>query len=363
MESSSSSNLRRSKSCIGLGEACSYRGHATYFSKYMRENKQMHVIGEAKGIKIYSPKDAYFSYFNSPYTAHSQAAAIDIYPHHQKWGGPVASPVSGKIVRIQKTKMGRKKKFPTEEYDVGIAIQPEETEIGIVRIMHCDPILKERDNVDLGDKIGSTIRSRYFNYWTGPHYHVEIMHLDYFPRSTRSYPLELPFRFNSISSRKTSTDVEFLVETVSEDSIIGYPRNISYSSIGRFTGLSAFDSESKIVGIIDGGLSHYKHGGIIGHTNAVEDSFIGLSNLPAGVILRSLKGASFFRRGPKIASFLNGRELRGLSCFIYPKQYNKHGIPQLVLVPKFYREFIGTISEGEICELKIISCNNTIKAE
>ncbi len=151
MESSSSSNLRRSKSCIGLGEACSYRGHATYFSKYMRENKQMHVIGEAKGIKIYSPKDAYFSYFNSPYTAHSQAAAIDIYPHHQKWGGPVASPVSGKIVRIQKTKMGRKKKFPTEEYDVGIAIQPEETEIGIVRIMHCDPILKERDNVDLGD--------------------------------------------------------------------------------------------------------------------------------------------------------------------------------------------------------------------
>ena len=57
----------------------------------------MHVIGETKGIKLYSPEDAYFSYFNSPYTGHSQAAAIDIYPYHQQWGGPVTSPVSGKV--------------------------------------------------------------------------------------------------------------------------------------------------------------------------------------------------------------------------------------------------------------------------
>ncbi|MCK5390462.1 MAG: hypothetical protein KAJ36_08220, partial [Candidatus Thorarchaeota archaeon] len=181
----------------------------------------MHVIGKAKGIRIHSPEDAYFSYFNSPYTGHAHAAAIDIYPFHQEWGGPVASPVSGKIVRIKKTKMGRKKIFPTETFDYIMAIQPEEADASILRMMHCKPSLKEGEIVDLGDTIGSTIRSRYFNYWTGPHYHVEIMHLDYFSRSTQSYPLELPFSFDSITARESSTEVEFLVETVTEDHIIG----------------------------------------------------------------------------------------------------------------------------------------------
>lgn len=323
----------------------------------------MQVIGEAKGIKLHSPEDAYFSYFNSPYTGHSHGAAIDIYPYHQMWGGSVVSPVSGKIIRIQKTKMGRKKKFPTEEYDYGIGIQPEEAESDIVRIIHCKPTLKIGDTVDLGDAIGSTIRSRYFNYWTGPHYHVEIMHRDSFPRSTRSHPLELPFRFDSRLKKETLTEVEFIVETVSEDHIIGYAKDLSHTSIGSFVGLSAFDIESNIVGILDGGLSHYNHGGVIGHTNAMQGFFVGLSNRPTGMIRFSLKGASFFQRGPKIASFLNEKELRGLSCFIYPKQFKKQSIPPLVLVPKVYREFIGTISEGELCKLKIDSCNNMIKAE
>ena len=323
----------------------------------------MHVIGEAKGIKIHSPEDTYFSYFNSPYIGHARAAAIDIYPYHQEWGGPVASPVSGKIVRIQKIKMGRKKEFPTEEFDYVIAIQPEGTETSIVRIMHCEPILNEGEIFDLGDTIGSTIRSRYFNYWTGPHYHVEIMHLDSLARSTRSYPLELPFRFYSIPSRETSTEVGFLVETVSEDYIIGYAKDLSHTSIGNFFGLSAFDIESNIVGLLDGGLSHYNHGGVIGHTDAIEGSVVGLSKLPTGMIRSSLKGASFFQRGPKISSFINGNELRGLSCFIYPQQYKKQGVPRLVLVPKSYKEFSGNISQGEMCNLSIVSCNNMIKAE
>ena len=90
----------------------------------------MYRIGDAKGIKLHAPKDAYFSYFNSPYFSHSHTSAIDVYPHHQDWNGPVLSPISGKIVRVQKTAMGRKKEFPTEDYDFGIAIQPETKYLG-----------------------------------------------------------------------------------------------------------------------------------------------------------------------------------------------------------------------------------------
>ncbi len=323
----------------------------------------MYRIGEATGIKLYAPKDAYFSYFNSPYFGHSHASAIDIYPHHQEWGGPVFSPIAGKIVRVQKTTMGRKKKFPTDDYDFGIAIQSEQSGEAIVRVLHCKPTLQKGSTVDLGDVIGTTIRSRYFNYWTGPHYHIEIMHLDSFPRSTRSFSLDIPFIFEARKTKDLTTESEFIVHVVNEDHIIGYPRNLSHSEIGSYGGLSAIDNESRIVGILDGGISHYKHGGVVGHEQGNRDSLVGLQNLPVGVVQKFLKTASFFNRGPSISSYLDGKKLRGLSCFMYPKEYNKQGIPPLVLVPKEYKEFIGTMSEGDVCVLKLEGANNTVKAE
>ncbi|TFH05220.1 MAG: hypothetical protein E4H14_13175 [Candidatus Thorarchaeota archaeon] len=323
----------------------------------------MHAIGEAKGIKLYAPKNAYFSYFNSPYFGHSHAAAIDIYPEHQEWGGPFVSPVAGKVVRIKKTLMGRKKEFPTDEFDFGIAIQPEDNEESIVRILHCKPSLNEGDFVDFGDRIGNTIRSRYFNYWTGPHYHVEIMHQDSFSRSTQSYPLELPFSYVPHNTTELPTTVEFLIDSVSEDSITGYPRNLSHTTIDGYTGLSAISNETKVIGILDGGLSHYKHGGVIGQTSAINGSLVRIQKIPVGTVRQSLKGASFFLRDPSISSYLDGKKLRGLSCFIYPKNFVRYEVPRLLLVPQTYGEFVRFVSEGDVCELKIDSASNTIKAE
>ena len=323
----------------------------------------MHVIGETKGIKLHSPKDAYFSYFNSPYFGHSHAAAIDIYPHHGEWGGPVASPTTGKLIRVQKTSMGRKKEFPTDDFDFGIAIQPEDNEGSIVRMLHCKPTLKEGTPIERGDVIGTTIRSRYFNYWTGPHYHVEVMPLDSFSRSTRSFPLELQYHFEPTATKHLKQETEFIVGSVTKDCIIGFPRDLSHTVMDQFCGLSAIGDGSKNVGIIDGGLSHYKHGGVIGQENGIEDSIIRLQGHPVGQIQRSLKGASFFLRGYSVSSFLDGKPIRGLSCFLYPKQYTKNGISPLVLVPRKYNEFSGEISEGDVCILKLESTNNTVIAD
>jgi len=323
----------------------------------------MYRIGDAKGIRLYAPKNAYLSYFNSPYFGHSHDAAIDIYPNNPDWNTSVLSPISGKIVRLQKTTMGRPKEFPTEDYDFGIAIQPEESKDTIVRVLHCEPTLKEGSIVDLGDMIGNTIRSRYFNYWTGPHYHVEVMDLDSFSRSTKSYGLELPFLFEARKSKNLVTESEFLVSVVNEDHIIGYPRSFAHTKIGDYGGLSAIDEKSNVVGILDGGISHYPHGGVIGHDKVTLNSTISLQNHPVGIVQRFLKGASFFTCNPSVKSYLDDRELRGLSCFAYPKDYNKHGISPLVLVPKEYREFIGKVSEGDLCVLRLDSNSNMVKAE
>ena len=323
----------------------------------------MQEIGEARGTRLYASEDAYLSYFNSPYIGHSHAAAIDIYPAHQEWGGPVISPVTGKLIRIQKTSMGMKKEFPTDDFDFGIAIQPEKCKDTIVRILHCNPTLKEGDVVEYGDEIGFTIRSRYFNYWTGPHYHIEIMYIDAFLRSTRSFPLQLPFNFKTQTAKELPTTVEFHVEEVTKDYITGYPRGFSHTEVGNYIGISGIKNETDIVGILDGGISHYKHGGVIGYRNGVQGTTIGLQKLSVGTITHSMPGAGFFLRGPSINCFLDSTKLRGLSCFMYPKNFVKQQVSRLLLVPKYYNEFIGQISKGDVCELKIRSANNTIKAE
>jgi murein DD-endopeptidase MepM/ murein hydrolase activator NlpD len=315
----------------------------------------MYCVGEAKRIKLHAPDDAYFSYFNSPYFSHSHASAIDIYPYHQAWGGTVLAPITGKVVKIQETKMGRKKMFPTEDYDFGIGIQPEGTQKHIVRLLHCRPSVKEGDNVNLGDEVGTTIRSRYFNYWTGPHYHIEVMNVDSFRRSTQSYPLTIPFRFEARRVKEVSTETEFVVSSVSKDNIMGYPKDFLHLEIGNYSGLSALDTSSSELGIIDGGLSHYNHGGVIGHENVHVDSIIGLQNIPVGVVHQSMEYASYFWQSHAVISYLDNNKLRGLSCFIYPKKWLKKGVPPLILVPKSYGEFTNKCAEGDVLMLKLES--------
>ncbi len=322
----------------------------------------MRVVGSAMGIELHAPDDAYFSYFNSPYIGHDIGSAIDIYPHHQEWNGDVLTPVTGKIVRIKKMKMGQPKKFPTNDYDYGIGIRPDESQADIVRIMHCEPNSSEGESVIVGDCIGKVIRSRFFNFWTGPHYHVEIMPLESFSRSSKSYPLELGYKFESKTIQSSKGKIDFLVKSVSNDHVIGYAENLGYSSIGNLLGLSATNEEKQRTGILDGGLSHYKIGGVIGTDTMKLGSHVHLRDSSVGAVRHTKSGASLFMRGPSITTFLDQTELRGISCFIYTKHYTRKKTPQLILIPKTYGQFIGLLQEGDLCELRITNNSNMVKA-
>ncbi|MHA2396427.1 MAG: hypothetical protein ACXAC0_06960 [Candidatus Thorarchaeota archaeon] len=323
----------------------------------------MRIVGSAAGINIHAPEDAYFSFFNSPYIGHDIGSAIDIYPRHQEWGGDVVSPVSGKIVKTRKMRMGQPKQFPTHEFDYGIGILPEESDTDIVRIMHCEPDVSEGENVVLGDPIGRAIRSRYFNYWTGPHYHVEVLQRESFRRSSKSYPLEFEYQFESRKASSSHEMIEFSISSVTEDIIIGYAENLGYATIGDLVGLPAVSEERKMEGILDGGLSHYKLGGVIGTAELTQGTHIHLMDSPVGTLRETKSGVSIFNRGPSIRSYLDGTEILGLSCFIYSKHYTRKKTPQLILIPKRYGQFKGLFNEGDLCELRISSSINTVKAD
>ncbi len=323
----------------------------------------MRVVGTAAGIALHAPEDAYFSYFNSPYIGHDLGSAIDIYPSHQEWGVAVIAPTSGKVVKIKKMQMGRPKEFLTHDLDFAIGIQPSESDNNIVRVMHSEPTVSVGDRVDVGDQIGKAIRSRYFNYWTGPHCHIEVMPLNSFERSSRSYPLDLVYQYQPRENRTPIGEIGFLVQSVTVDNIIGYPQGLEHATIEDLTGVSAIDMQRKKVGILDGGLSHYRLGGVIGTEQLQVGEHVGFRNVVTGTVRETRKGVSVFERGPHINSYLDGREIRGLSCFIYPKNFTKKKIPQLILIPRNYGEFSGVINEGDFCQLRIQQSNNTVIAE
>ena len=323
----------------------------------------MRIVGTAKGITLYAPDDAYFSYFNSPYIGHDIGSAVDIYPRQIGWGETVVAPVSGKIVRIRIMKMGQPKQFPTSDVDYGIGIQPETSEANLVRVMHCEPAVKNGESISAGDELGTAIRSRFFNYWTGPHLHVEVVPQDAFLRSSRSVPLELQYHYETKAASVLHDALEFEVTSVTEDNIIGYANGLGHARIGDLIGLPAMDEGTKIEGILDGGFSHYKIGGVIGASRLEIGSSIRLMQHSLGMVAYTKPGASLFRRGPSVKTFLDGHEIHGLSCFIYTQHFTKKGRPQLILIPKQYGEFKGALNEGDVCELRIAGGNNTVKAE
>ena len=319
----------------------------------------MRIVGIASGTKIHAPEDSYFSFYNSPYISHGQGSSVDIYPHHQSWSDDVVSPVSGRVVRIKKMQMGRPREFPTEDYDYGLGIQPELSQNDIVRILHCEPTVVIGDRVEVGDKLGVTLRSRFFNYWTGPHYHVEVMESDSFERSSKSYPFDRIFSFPSGQGLKPTVDIAFEISEVTQDYVKGFPQGIEQATISDLMGLAAMDKDNIVLGILDGGLSHYKQGGVVGGSNIEESKQIFLAGTPVGSVTESNR----FLRGPAITSYLEGQQLRGLSCFVYPNQYTRKGVTPLVLVPRQYDQFRGIVEVGDVCSLQITSENNTVKAD
>jgi hypothetical protein len=133
--------------------------------------------------------------------------------------------------------------------------------------------------------------------------------------------------------------------------------------MGKLAGLSVANDESEVVGILDGGISHYKIGGVIGTSELEQGTRVSMLDTPIGTVRNTNSGVSVFRRGPSITSFLDNTLLRGLSCFIYTKHYVKKNVPQLILIPKTYGQFKMLFNEGDLCELRIESSNNTVKED
>lgn len=313
----------------------------------------MRCVGVASGVELFAPNDSYFSYFNSPYIGHRRGSSIDIYPSHRSWGGPAFSPIDGKIVRVKEIAMGERKVFPSENRDYAIAIRSEDESNYVVRVLHCYPSVSVGQSVTKGDEIGGLLRSRFFCFWTGPHYHVEVLPETGFHRSSKSSPITVNFPKASPVGRGSPKEIECEVVESSADVLIGVSKSAPHAKVGDLQGHLARIGTASKGGILDAGVPHYEHGGIIAGGSAEEDAKVEAWSGKIGQVTSSGESFVQFKISENFSPRVDDEPIRGISNHVYPRAQTVRGLPPVYLIPRKIGQFRERYNEGDVFVLAL----------
>jgi len=267
-------------------------------------------IASACGVTLHAPKHAKITFFNSPYPAHCEKKAVDIY-----FGDEIAlSPVEGKVVEIRKFEVAKPAyffkvldrdafDFKGEKYEYATIIRSSENPNKVVKIIHMKPFVKKGEKVEVFQEIGELIRSRLFTFWTGKHIHVEIRNPNDALRARGGEELKI---IGNKEAKRAKVELKGRLVYINEN--LAKFALESITKAGSFYGVPALAGEN--AGLIDGGIPYNGYGAIL--TKVEEGSQVIIANFEVGRIVKSYEDASIFAcRGFQVKAL--GLKLRGLS--------------------------------------------------
>jgi len=189
-----------------------------------------------------------FSLYNSPFDAHDEGCAIDLYPE-----GPRApSPVAGEVLDT-KTVRAPPKAYAAEHDHLTLV----DTGDHVARLLHVKPGVEAGDSVAVGDDLGELVRAGFFAPWVPNHVHLGFRALDADPyRAAGSLPVDAGVDVEPLMWNGTGT----VVETGGTWARLDSPTHPVPGE--RFVGLAA--DVAGETGVLDGGLPHYEWGGLLG---------------------------------------------------------------------------------------------------
>jgi len=205
-----------------------------------------------------------FSLYNSPFAAHDEGCAIDLYP-----AGPRApAPVAGEVLDTKRVRAPPKAYAAEHDYLILV-----DTGDYIARLLHVKPGVNVGERVDVGDDLGELVRAGFFAPWVPNHIHLGFRAVDANPyRAAGSLPLEAGAEVEPLSWDGTGT----VVETGETWARLDSPTHPAPGE--RFVGLAAGNGDSSGTAALDGGLPHYEWGGLLG----VEDGTVHLAGQRVG---------------------------------------------------------------------------------
>jgi hypothetical protein len=227
-----------------------------------------------------------FSLYNSPYAAHDAGCAIDLYP-----GDDVAiSPVAGTVRAVRTVRCPAQPYAVSEDHLILV-----DCGTHVARMLHVEPGVDVGDRVEIGDRLGTLIRSGFFGRWVDDHIHLGFRRPEQnHYRASGSLRIEPDVSISGIAWDGTGTVVEAGETHVRLD-----------APIHAGSGFGALADDGGVP--LDGGLPHYSGGGVL-RTAGGERSLLGTTIGTVDGWKRDVTWAD-------VAVYANDRRATGLSLF------------------------------------------------
>ncbi|WP_049914176.1 hypothetical protein [Haloterrigena salina] len=254
-----------------------------------------------------------FSLYNSPYPAHDEGCAIDLYPGTLRDGRTSAapSPVSGTVRETRAVTAPPKPYAPEHDHLILVDCDgPGELEGLTARILHVDPVVEAGDRVECGDSLGELVRAGFFAPWVDNHLHVGLRRPDQNPhRASGSLPLALGIDLRPLEWDGTGT----VASTGETYAVLDAPTHPAPGE--SFVGVRADEG-----GVLDGGLPHYDGGGLHQRAGTEFETAGGEAREDGATPVRLNGDRLGVARGRTIAwddvvVTVNGEPITGLSLF------------------------------------------------
>jgi hypothetical protein len=188
------------------------------------------------------------SLYNSPYPAHDEGRAVDLYPGPGATRAP--SPVAGTVLETRRTRAPTRADAESHDYLILV-----DTGSHVARLLHVEPAVAAGDRLAIGDDLGRLVDSGYFAPWVGPHAHLGFRSPEADPvRASGSLPVSLDVPVEGITWDGRGT----IREVADTYVVLDAPTHPAPGR--RFAGLGAADAPV----VLDGGLAHYAGGGALG---------------------------------------------------------------------------------------------------
>ncbi|WP_049983608.1 hypothetical protein [Halorubrum sp. BV1] len=242
-----------------------------------------------------------YSRFNSPYRAHDDGSAIDLYPV----GATAPSPVSG-VVRETRTVGCPDRSYAADEdhlivvdLDAAWCRQADAPPGTVARILHVVPAVEAGERVTVGDPLGELTRSGFFGRWVDNHVHLGFRSPEANPiRASGSLPVTAAVDVEPVAWDGTGV----VAERGPTHVVLDEP---SHPAPGeRFAAIASDEGVP-----LDGGLTHYAGGGAFGEQSLRDGTALSLRGSRVGVARG--RGIAW----DDVAVVANGERATGLSLF------------------------------------------------
>lgn len=276
---------------------------------------EMLPIASADGVTIHCRPEGRYAFYNSPYPAHRLDTGVDIYDDVE-FGEHASSPIEGEIIQIRKVRAPKGRNFRDHGYDVVTLLRSFEEPKRIVKILHLEPSVQVGEEVEVGQELGSLIRSGYFGFSTAPHIHLEV-------RDERD-PLRARggIRLYRIAEVDQQVPLDELAGVVVEST----PQYtvLEISGVDRHGLPCEVDG---IPGVLDGGIPYYGWHGVHTASRPPEEGCVRLCGKPISRIVSS--GEKACTAECLDFSFRVQDIPVGMSLFVHPLEQ-----PKVYLIPR-----------------------------